>query len=276
MRLAASLTVLAMMALWQSLWPRRRLRFGLRRWPANLGIVALDAMLARLLIPGGALGAAAWAEARGFGLFHWLDAPPWVAFGASVVSLDGLIYAQHVLFHAVPVLWRLHMVHHADQDIDVTTGLRFHPIEILLSLSIKMAAVALLGAPVGAVLVFEMILNGMAMFNHANARLPAWLDATLRLLVVTPDMHRVHHSVLREETNSNYGFNLSIWDRLFDTYRAAPKAGHEGITIGLAQYQMREPGGLAWMLALPFTGCPGVYPFLGGGEGATDEKEGGT
>ncbi len=266
-RLAVFLGILSVMTVWQTLWPRRRLRFGLRRWPANLGVVALDALLVRLLVPGGALAAAAWAEAHAFGLFHWLDAPVFVAVTGSVVALDALIYGQHVLFHAVPALWRLHMVHHADQDIDVSTGLRFHPVEILLSLFIKMAGVAALGAPPVAVLLFEMILNGMAMFNHANARLPEWLDAGLRRIVITPDVHRIHHSVIREETNSNYGFNLSVWDRMFGTWREQPREGHEGMTIGLAQYQMAEPGGLLWMLTLPFTGKPGDYPVLGDGAG---------
>jgi len=255
-------SVLIMMACWQALAPRRRFKFGYRRWPANLGIVLLDSLLVRLLIPAGAAGVAVWAEHAGIGLFHWLHAPHMLAMVGSIVILDGLIYGQHVLFHAVPMLWRLHMVHHADQDIDVTTGLRFHPVEILLSMLIKMAAVVALGAPMMAVVIFEVILNGMAMFNHANARLPARLDAALRLLVVTPDVHRVHHSVIRKETNSNYGFNLSIWDRLFGTWQAQPRDGHEGMTIGLTQYQMRDPGGLAWMLALPFRGNPGGYPIF--------------
>jgi len=256
--------ILIMMAFWQAIAPRRSLKFGYRRWPANLGIVLLDAVVVRLLMPAGAVGIAAWAEHSHFGLLHWLNVSYVWAVIASVIMLDGIIYAQHVLFHAIPVLWRLHMVHHADQDIDVTTGLRFHPIEIVLSMLIKMAVVALLGTSVLAVILFEIILNGMAMFNHANARLPLRFDALLRLMLVTPDMHRVHHSIIRKETNSNFGFNLSVWDRIFGTYQAQPREGHDGITIGLTQYQSEKSGGLGWMLALPFTGRPGGYPILQG------------
>jgi len=193
---------------------------------------------------------------------HWLNVPYAWSITVTVIALDGIIYAQHILFHAIPLLWRLHMVHHADQDIDVTTGLRFHPVEILLSMLIKMAAVALLGAPVLAVILFEMVLNGMAMFNHANARLPLRLDACLRLVLVTPDVHRVHHSVIRSETNSNFGFNLSIWDRIFGTYQDQPRDGHDDMTIGLAQYQLEQSGSLVWMLTLPFTGHSGGYPIF--------------
>lgn len=260
-RLSAFFGILLIMACWQALAPRRPLRFGYRRWPANLGIVLLNVILVRLLIPTGAVGAAVWAGQANFGVMHWLDVPHAGAVVVTVIVLDGIIYAQHVLFHAVPVLWRLHMVHHADQDIDVTTGLRFHPVEILLSMLIKMLTVALLGVPVLAVILFEIILNGMAMFNHANVRLPLRLDAILRLVLVTPDMHRVHHSIIRSETNSNFGFNLSIWDRLFGTYQAQPGDGHDGMTIGLAQYQSEQSGSLGWMLALPFTGRPGGYPI---------------
>jgi len=261
-RLAAFFSILIIMACWQVIGPRRALKFGYRRWPANLGIVLLDAMLVRLLMPAGAVGVAAWAAHVHFGLLPGLTVPYAWAVITSLIVLDGIIYGQHVLFHAVPVLWRLHMVHHADQDIDVTTGLRFHPVEIVLSMLIKMAAVALLGVPVLAVILFEIILNGMAMFNHANIRLPLKLDAILRLVLVTPDMHRVHHSIIRSETNSNFGFNLSIWDRMFGTYQAQPREGHDNMTIGLTQYQSEKSGGLGWMLALPFTGRPGAYPIL--------------
>ncbi|MDQ6986571.1 MAG: sterol desaturase family protein, partial [Mariprofundaceae bacterium] len=189
-------------------------------------------------------------------LLHWLHIEDnWGALALVVVSvllLDLLIYAQHVLFHAVPVLWRLHKVHHADQEIDVSTGLRFHPIEILLSMLIKMAAVALIGAPVAAVFLFEIILNGMAMFNHSNVRLPLKLDIWLRRLLVTPDMHRVHHSVHQRETNSNYGFNLSIWDRLFGTYVAQPRDGHDDMRIGLPQFQSGRADSLVDLLKIPF------------------------
>jgi len=261
-RLSTFFGILVIMACWQSLAPRRMLRFGYRRWPANLGIVLLDAIIVRLLMPAGAVGIAIWAEHAHFGLLHWLGVPYTGSVIASAILLDGIIYAQHVLFHAIPLLWRLHMVHHADQDIDVTTGLRFHPIEILLSMLIKMAVVALLGVPALAVILFEIILNGMAMFNHANVRLPLRFDAILRLVLVTPDMHRVHHSIIRRETNSNFGFNLSIWDRIFGTYQAQPRDGHDGMTIGLAQYQSEKSDGFKWMLALPFSGQSGGYPML--------------
>ncbi|MDQ6957952.1 MAG: sterol desaturase family protein [Mariprofundaceae bacterium] len=261
-RLSAFFGILFIMACWQALAPRRPLRFGYQRWPANLGIVLLDALLVRLLIPTGAVGAAVWAGQANFGVMHWLNVPHAVAVAVAVIVLDGIIYAQHVLFHAVPMLWRLHMVHHADQDIDVTTGLRFHPVEILLSMLIKILVVALLGVPVLAVILFEIILNGMAMFNHANVRLPLRLDAILRFVLVTPDMHRVHHSIIRSETNSNFGFNLSIWDRIFGTYQAQPGDGHDGMTIGLSQYQSEQSGSLGWMLVLPFTGRPGGYPIF--------------
>ncbi len=261
-RLSAFFGILIIMACWQALAPRRPLKFAYRRWPANLGIVLLDGLLIRLLMPAGAVGVAAWCGHANFGVMHWLNVPYAWSIIMMVVVLDGIIYAQHVLFHAIRPLWRLHMVHHADQDIDVTTGLRFHPVEILLSMLIKMAAVALLGAPMLAVVLFEIILNGMAMFNHANVRLPLRLDAMLRLILVTPDIHRVHHSIIRTETNSNFGFNLSIWDRIFGSYQAQPRDGHDDMTIGLTQYQMEQSGSLVWMLALPFTGRSGDYPIF--------------
>lgn len=254
------------MALLEAWLPRRRRRLSRKeRWPANLGIVVFNALLARLLIPAGAMGVAVWAEAQGFGLFNILPLPGMMEVALAVMLLDLAIYGQHVLFHAVPVLWRLHMVHHADLDIDVSTGLRFHPIEILLSLVIKMGVVALLGAPPVAVLLFEVVLNGMAMFNHGNVRLPQTVDNVLRLLIVTPDMHRIHHSIIRRETNSNYGFNLSCWDRLFGTYRAQPAHGHDGMTIGLEHMQQVPAGRFGWMLALPFRGRVGQYPVLNSG-----------
>jgi len=189
---------------------------------------------------------------------NWFGIEGWVAVCVAILLLDLLIYTQHRVFHAVPWLWRLHRVHHADQEIDVSTGLRFHPIEILLSMLIKMAAVALLGAPVAAVLLFEMLLNGMAMFNHSNVRLPLGFDAALRCLVVTPDMHRVHHSVLPRETNSNYGFNLSFWDRLFGSYVAQPERGHDAMSIGLAEFQSGRADSLKDLLTMPFLDSPPV------------------
>jgi sterol desaturase/sphingolipid hydroxylase (fatty acid hydroxylase superfamily) len=254
--------VLALMAAWEVLAPRRRLTTARPvRWLSNLGLVALDTAAVRLLVPLGAVGMALVAQERGWGLFHNVPLPGWLAVALAIVALDFAIYLQHVLFHAVPVLWRLHMVHHADLDFDVTTGVRFHTLEILLSMGIKMAAVALLGAPALAVLTFEVLLNATSMFSHGNVRLPAWLDRVLRLVVVTPEMHRVHHSVDPRETNSNFGFNLPWWDYLLGTYRARPAAGHEGMTIGLGQFRdERLVERLHWMLLLPFIGRPGDYP----------------
>jgi sterol desaturase/sphingolipid hydroxylase (fatty acid hydroxylase superfamily) len=261
--------ILAAMALWELLAPRRRLTMGRPiRWASNLGLVAVDTVAVRLLIPLGAVGVAMQAQARGWGLFHNMDLPEWLAVVLAVVALDGVIYFQHLLFHAVPVLWRLHMVHHADLDFDVTTGVRFHPLEILLSLGIKATAVVLLGAPALAVLLFEVILNATSLFGHGNVRLPAWLDRLLRLVVVTPEMHRVHHSVRARETNSNFGFNLPWWDYLFGTYRAQPADGHEGMTIGLEQFRDERVERLHWMLLLPLVGGTGDYALNRGGDGS--------
>jgi sterol desaturase/sphingolipid hydroxylase (fatty acid hydroxylase superfamily) len=252
-RLAAFAGVFAGMALWEVLAPRRRPALGRgRRWPANLGIAALNAGLVRLVVPGGATGAALWVEARGWGLLPALDARGWAAVAVSVVALDLAIYLQHVAFHAVPALWRLHRMHHSDLDFDVTTGARFHPLEILLSAGIKVGVVAALGAPALAVLVFEVLLNATSMFNHGNVRLPGRLDRVLRWALVTPDMHRVHHSAVRRETDSNYGFNLPCWDRLFGTYRAQPAAGHEAMTIGLERFRDPRELRLGRMLLQPF------------------------
>jgi sterol desaturase/sphingolipid hydroxylase (fatty acid hydroxylase superfamily) len=261
-RLGAFTGILAVMALWEWLLPRRNQEIGrTRRWPSNLGIVALDTVLVRLVYPAAAVGTALLAEARGWGLFQVLETPTWLAIAASVILLDLAIYLQHVLFHAVPVLWRLHRMHHADLEFDVTTGLRFHPIEILLSMGIKLGVVTALGTPAVAVLVFEVLLNTTSMFNHGNVRLPARIDRALRWIVVTPEMHRVHHSVVPRETNSNFGFNLPWWDRLFGTYRAQPAAGHEGMTIGIAQF--REPSELRLdrMLIQPFRDDDRLYPL---------------
>ncbi|MEQ1652489.1 MAG: sterol desaturase family protein, partial [Hyphomicrobium sp.] len=192
------------------------------------------------------------AGTHGIGVLNWIAWPSWLETLIAVVVLDFAIWVQHVTTHKVPVLWRLHQVHHADVDIDVTTAIRFHPIEIGLSILWKIVCVLALGASVWAVLLFEILLNACAMFSHANIRLPAALDGVLRVFVVTPDMHRVHHSVLRHEHNSNYGFNLSVWDRLFSTYRAQPEKGHDAMTIGLTPYQSDEPTRLGWSLSLPF------------------------
>jgi sterol desaturase/sphingolipid hydroxylase (fatty acid hydroxylase superfamily) len=252
-RLTFFLGVFAVMALWEMAAPRRKLTVpkGLR-WYSNLGIVAFNTLLARMVLPIVPVAMALLAAEKSWGLFNMVEVPVWIAGVVSFLALDLLIYGQHVLVHKVPVLWRLHRMHHADLDIDVTTGARFHPLEILFSFAIKLAAVALLGAPAAAVLIFEVVLNATAMFNHGNVRLPAAVDRWLRLILVTPDMHRVHHSVIREETDSNYGFNLPWWDRLFGTYRAQPRAGHEGMTIGLTIFRDPAEEHLHKMLLQPF------------------------
>lgn len=268
-RLGAFAAIFIAMALWEVLAPQRRQAIGrLRRWPGNLGIVVLNTLLVRLAFPTAAVGVALLAESRGWGLFPALNAPPWLAVAAAVILLDLAIYLQHVLFHAVPALWRLHRMHHADLEFDVTTGARFHPIEILLSMAIKLGVVAALGAPAAAVLIFEVLLNATSMFNHGNVRLPARFDRALRWLVVTPDMHRVHHSIVPRETNSNFGFNLPWWDRLFGTYRAQPAAGHEGMTIGIEQFRDPRELRLDRMLLQPLRDDDRSYP-LGRREPAT-------
>jgi sterol desaturase/sphingolipid hydroxylase (fatty acid hydroxylase superfamily) len=261
-RLAAFLGVFAAIALWELAAPRRRLATSkARRWLANIGIVAINTALVRLVFASAAVGVAALAAERGTGLFNAIALPAWLEIVLAVVILDFVIYLQHVLFHAVPALWRLHMMHHADLDLDVTSGARFHPVEILLSMVIKIAVVSALGPPVAAVVAFEVVLNATAMFNHGNLRLPEGVDRVLRLLVVTPDMHRVHHSAVAAETNSNFGFNLPWWDRLLGTYRAQPAAGHEGMTLGLAQFRDPERLTLAHILVLPWRGETGEYPL---------------
>ena len=254
-RLAAFLGVLSAMLVLERAFPRRAQRLSWRRWPANFGLVVLSSLLVRLLAPAAAMGAALYAEAAGLGALRWLGLPGLASGILAVLLLDLLIYFQHRVFHAVPMLWRLHRVHHADPELDASSGLRFHPLEILLSLAIKMAAVVLLGAPAEAVLVFEVLLNATSLFNHANLALPQWLDGALRLVLVTPDMHRVHHSIEDDETNSNFGFNLTWWDRLFGTYREQPRAGHTGMTIGIRDFtDPREFDRLDGMLWLPFKG----------------------
>ena len=255
-RLAFFLGTFAVMAIWEMLAPRRVLQVpkGVR-WANNIGLVVLNTVVLRLLFPAAAVGMAAFAVQQGWGVLNAVALPAWLAFVIAVVALDFVIWLQHVMVHAIPLLWRLHRVHHADPDYDLTTGARFHPIEIILSMLIKFAAIAVLGPPVAAVIVFEVLLNAMAMFNHGNVRLPAAVDRVLRWFVVTPDMHRVHHSVEDDETNSNFGFNLSVWDRLFGTYRAQPRGGHEGMTIGIRGYaQRRDVTWLSGMLLLPFRG----------------------
>ena len=242
-RLGGFLLVLLIMIFWELAAPRRTPMIGrIQRWPNNIGIVVLDTLIVRLLFPIVGVGMAFLAQSSGWGLLHLVALPPWFAGLIAVILLDLTIYAQHVLFHAVPALWRLHRMHHADLEFDVTTGLRFHPGEIVLSMIIKLAAIAALGAAPLAVLVFEVLLNATSLFNHGNVWLPQPLDRLFRLVVVTPDMHRVHHSIDRGETNSNFGFNLSWWDRLFGSYRAQPAAGHVGMKIGLDRF--RDPGEL--------------------------------
>ncbi len=273
LRIVIFLTIIGGMALWEIMAARRPLsQSKSKRWFGNITLVTVDTLLVRLLLPAGSVGAAIWAEARQIGLLHLVELPDVAAIVAAVILLDLAIYVQHVVFHTVPWLWRLHMVHHADRDLDVTSGLRFHPIEILISMFIKLALVVVIGAPVLAVILFEAILNGMAMFNHANVRLPLPADRLLRLLLVTPDMHRVHHSVVVEETNSNFGFNLSLWDRLFGTYRAQPAAGHQAMTIGLSQFQQQPTYRLGWMLALPFVGQIGQYSRWKQSDGGSHDR----
>lgn len=254
--------VLTVMGVWESVTPRRPRAVGRSvRWPSNLGLVVLNTALVRMVLPAAAVGLALLAEAEGWGLLNRVAVPLGARVVVSVIVLDLVIYLQHVLFHAVPGLWRLHRMHHADLDFDVTTGLRFHPIEILLSLGIKLAVVAALGPPAVAVLIFDVLLNAASLFNHGNVRLPAAWDRVLRWVVVTPDMHRVHHSIRPEETNSNFGFTLPWWDRALGTYRAQPKAGHRGMTLGIEQFRTTADLRLDRMLLQPLVGLAGGYPI---------------
>ena len=251
-RLSAFAGVLLVLMIAEALFPRRRrLLTRRRRWTSNLLLAAINTGVARLAAPLSAVAAALWAEKQGFGALQWISMPESLRILLAVLALDLVIYAQHVVFHYVPLFWRLHRVHHADRDFDVTTGVRFHTVEILLSLLIKLAAVLLLGAPALAVLIFEVVLNATSMFSHSNLRLPQWLDQALRLVLVTPDMHRVHHSMIRSETNSNFGFNVPWWDRLFRTYIAQPAKGHDDMDIGLANIAERDSVRLDRVLLLP-------------------------
>jgi len=261
-RLSMFLGILGVMALWEAAAPRRRRDIPrLIRWSNNFAVVIIDTVLVRLTFPLVAVALALLAEERGWGLFNAVESPFWLAFGLSVLALDLAIYLQHVLFHAVPALWRLHRMHHADLEFDVSTGLRFHPLEILLSMGIKLGVVAALGPPAIAVLVFEVLLNATSMFNHSNIRIPLGIDRILRLVVVTPDMHRVHHSVYPNETNSNFGFNLPWWDRFLGTYRPQPRDGHEAMTIGLKQFRNPRDLRIDRMLIQPFRGSASGYPI---------------
>jgi sterol desaturase/sphingolipid hydroxylase (fatty acid hydroxylase superfamily) len=265
--------IFAVMAVWEVLAPRRRLSVSRAvRWGNNLILVFLNSFILRLLFPAAAVGMALFAREQGWGLLNYFAVPEAVALMATVIAMDLVIYLQHVMVHAVPLLWRLHRVHHADPDFDVTTGARFHPLEIILSMLIKFATILVLGPPVVGVVIFEVLLNVTAMFNHANVRLPEQLDRVLRLFVVTPDMHRVHHSVEDDEANSNFGFNLPWWDRLLGTYRDQPRAGHQAMTIGI--HRFRSPREVSWlpaMLWLPFKGRITAYAINRRQWGESDE-----
>jgi sterol desaturase/sphingolipid hydroxylase (fatty acid hydroxylase superfamily) len=252
-RLSCFIGMLLLMALLEQLLPRRR-RTGVRflRWTTNLGILFSGSLPLRFIFPLLAPAAALLAADRGWGLLHYSGLPAAADWVITLVVFDVIIYAQHVIFHRIGIFWRFHRVHHTDRDLDASTALRFHPIEIWLSMAIKIGAVFLIGPPAGAVILFEIILNGMALFNHSNFHLPEKLDGILRLAVVTPDMHRVHHSDIRRETDSNFGFNLSLWDRLFRTYTAQPEKGHDGMTIGLREFPEAGKRHLIWTLILPF------------------------
>ncbi|MEH6504396.1 MAG: sterol desaturase family protein [Cycloclasticus sp.] len=260
-RLGFFFTVFGLVATWEIIAPRRALNVSKAvRWANNLGLVFLNTLVLRLLFPAAAVGVAVFVSENNWGLLNHFQLSFPLAVLISIVAMDLVIYLQHLLVHAAPTLWRLHRVHHADPDYDVTTGSRFHPIEIILSMLIKFATIAILGPPIVAVVIFEIVLNAMAMFNHGNIRLPLALDRVLRLIVVTPDMHRVHHSVEDNEANSNFGFNLSIWDHLFGTYIDQPRDGHENMTIGIHKY--REAKQVSWllgMLTLPFVGKVSAY-----------------
>jgi sterol desaturase/sphingolipid hydroxylase (fatty acid hydroxylase superfamily) len=260
-RLGFFVSVFVLMALWEMRRPARELRVSKAlRWGNNLALVVLNSVLLRWLFPVAATGMAAFAQQQGWGLLNYYPLPFALAVVVSVIALDFVIWLQHVMVHAIPLLWRLHRVHHADLDYDVTTGARFHPLEIILSMLIKFASILLLGPPLLAVLIFEVLLNASAMFNHGNVRLSAALERWLRLIMVTPDMHRVHHSVEDDEANSNFGFNLPWWDRLFGTYREQPRADHRTMRIGIHRYQaLREVVGLPGLLSLPFRGAVDSY-----------------
>lgn len=266
-RLSSFFGVFGLMAAWEITASRRLLNDSkVRRWFSNLAIVVINTLVVRVVFSTTAVSVAFLTEEKGWGLLNAVDWPVGLTFLAAVVALDFVLYLQHVMFHAVPFLWRFHMMHHADLDVDVTTGARFHPVEIIFSFIIKMAAIVLLGPPAQAVLIFEVFLNATAMFNHSNIRMPRSLDHALRWIVVTPDMHRIHHSVIRGETNSNFGFNIPWWDRLLGTYRPDPRLGHEKMVLGLEQFRDPTRLGLWGMLVLPFTGETGTYPMNRGGD----------
>ena len=255
LRLAAFFGVFAVLAVWEALAPRRvRRQTRGRRWSINLGLSVLNTLVLRIVFPVAAVGAALLAAEGGFGLFNQLAAPGWLAIVTSIIVLDLAVYGQHRLSHAVPWLWRVHRLHHIDLDVDVTTAGRFHPVEMVLSMLWKIAVVVALGAPAEAVLVFEIVLNAAAMFSHARIAMPAALDGLLRRVLVTPDMHRIHHSIHRDETDSNYGFLLSTWDRLFGSYRARPREPLETMTLGVEGFRTPKTAGFFSLLLNPFRG----------------------
>jgi sterol desaturase/sphingolipid hydroxylase (fatty acid hydroxylase superfamily) len=271
LRFAVFLATLGAMAGWQYTRPRRQLGDARRgRWPTNLGLALVNAIAVRVLAGGALFSAATFAADRGVGVMHWVPVPMWLGWIVTVLALDFAVYLQHVVFHALPILWRLHRVHHADLGFDATTGVRFHPIEILISVALKAAVVVLLGAVPWAAVAFEILLSSSSLFNHGNVAIAEGVDRRLRWFVVTPDMHRIHHSSRVVETNSNFGFSFSWWDRLCGTYRREPALGQLGLEIGLSEY--REPLHLGRLLVLPFLGSAGSYTFSGT-RAAEDRRE---
>jgi sterol desaturase/sphingolipid hydroxylase (fatty acid hydroxylase superfamily) len=260
-RIGAFLGVLSALALAELIVPRRPLSASRpKRWLANLSVVMIDTLTVRLLFVVGAMGAANFGAEHGWGLLNRVTWPAGLEILLSVVLLDLSLYIQHVIFHAVPILWRLHMMHHADLDVDVTTGVRFHPLEVALSMIIKVAVVLVTGASPAAVLIFEVLLNASSMFNHSNLRIPAMIEPLLRSIIVTPDMHRIHHSIHAHETNSNFGFNFPWWDRVFRTYRVEPQDSHVEMVLGVEHVRGTKAVTLTQMLVMPFIDGPGRYP----------------
>jgi len=252
-RLGFFFSIFLLVAIWEVLAPKRPLSNSkAQRWYSNLSIVVINSLVVRWIFPFLAVGLAIEAQNRGWGLFNNIEIAWGLHLVLSVLILDFVIYLQHAMFHFIPLLWRLHRMHHSDLDYDVTTGSRFHPIEIALSMVVKLAAVAALGPLPAAVIIFEVLLNGVAVFNHGNVRLPKKLDRFIRWVIVTPDMHRVHHSIIPSETNSNFGFNVSWWDRLFGTYIDQPRAGHDQMTIGIELFRNPKYLHLHWLLVIPF------------------------
>lgn len=261
-RLSFFIGIFALVALLEMLAPRRRQTIPIPlRWVNNLGLVVVNTFLLRLAVPILAVGFALLAEDKGWGILNNVALPAWAVMTLSFLALDLTIYLQHVMFHAVPTLWRLHRAHHTDLEFDVTTGLRFHPLEIIISMGIKLAAIAVIGSPAVIVLVFEVMLNATSMFNHGNFRIPPQLDRILRWFIVTPDMHRVHHSVYPDETNSNFGFNLPWWDRLLGTYRAQPRDDHKDMVIGVSQFRTPRDLWIDKILIQPFREAATRYPI---------------